>query len=92
MEALQAKRIADLEEAPTNFKLEKGNVTTGYRMLGTNLKDLKKEQMSFNTVIPRSEKEGTKPPYVCPGCSNHMHGNNMINKCNVIIKRVIFLT
>jgi hypothetical protein len=27
-------------------------------------------------VIPHSEKEGTKPPYVCPGCSNHTHGNN----------------
>jgi hypothetical protein len=26
---------------------------------------------------------GTKPPYVCPGCSNHTHGNNMINRCNV---------
>jgi hypothetical protein len=37
-------------------------------------------------VIPRSEKEGTKPPYVCPGCSNHTHGNNMINRYNVIIK------
>jgi hypothetical protein len=35
-------------------------------------------------VIPRSEKEGTKPPYVCPGCSNHTHGNNMISRCNVI--------
>jgi hypothetical protein len=35
-------------------------------------------------VTPRSEKEGTKPPYVCPGCSNHTHGNNMINRCNVI--------
>jgi hypothetical protein len=35
-------------------------------------------------VIPRSEKEGTKAPYVCPGCSNHTHGNNMINRCNVI--------
>jgi hypothetical protein len=35
-------------------------------------------------VIPRSEKEGTKPPYMCPGCSNHTHGNNMINRCNVI--------
>jgi hypothetical protein len=45
----------------------------------------------FN-VIPRSEKEGTKPPYVCPGCSNHTHDNNMINRCNVINKRVIFLT
>jgi hypothetical protein len=40
----------------------------------------------------RSEKEGTKPPYVCPGCSNHTHGNNMINRCNVINKRVLFLT
>jgi hypothetical protein len=28
------------------------------------------------SVIPHSEKEGTKPPYVCPGCSNHTHGNN----------------
>jgi hypothetical protein len=43
-------------------------------------------------VIPRSEKEGTKPLYVCPGCSNHTHGNNMINRCNVVNKRVIFLT
>jgi hypothetical protein len=40
-------------------------------------------EKSFS-VIPRSEKEGTKPPYVCPGCSNHTHGNNMINRCNVI--------
>jgi hypothetical protein len=46
----------------------------------------------FSIVIPRSEKEGMKPPYVCPGCSNHMHGNNMINRCNVVNKRVIFLT
>jgi hypothetical protein len=43
-------------------------------------------------VIPHSKNEGTKPPYVCPGCSNHTHGNNMINRCNVINKRVIFLT
>jgi hypothetical protein len=44
-----------------------------------------------HAVIPHSEKEGTKPPYMCPGCSNHTHGNNMINRCNVINKRVIFL-
>jgi hypothetical protein len=43
-------------------------------------------------VIPHSEKEGTTPPYMWPGCSNHTHGNNMINKCNIINKRVIFLT
>jgi hypothetical protein len=30
----------------------------------------------ISVVIPRSKKEGTKPPYVCPGCSNHTHGNN----------------
>jgi hypothetical protein len=40
----------------------------------------------LHIVIPRSEKEGMKPPYVCPGCSNHTHGNNMINRCNIIIK------
>jgi hypothetical protein len=36
----------------------------------------KKLDCFLNGVIPRSEKEGTKPPYVCPGCSNHTHGNN----------------
>jgi hypothetical protein len=34
-------------------------------------------------VIPRSKKEGTKPPYVCPGCSNHTYGNNMITRFHV---------
>jgi hypothetical protein len=37
-------------------------------------------------------EEGTKPPYVCPGCSNHTHGNNMINRENVTNKQVLFLT
>jgi hypothetical protein len=37
----------------------------------------------FEVVIPRSEKEGTKPPYVCPGCSNHMYSNNMITRFHV---------
>jgi hypothetical protein len=40
--------------------------------------------LALTSVIPRSEIYGTKPPYVCPGCSNHTHGNNMINRCNVI--------
>jgi hypothetical protein len=31
---------------------------------------------SLSYPVPR--KEGTKPPYVCPGCSNHTHDNNMI--------------
>jgi hypothetical protein len=35
------------------------------------------------SVIPRSEKEGTKPPYVCPGCSNHTYSNNMITRIHV---------
>jgi hypothetical protein len=34
-------------------------------------------------VIPRSEKEGMKPPYVCPGCSNHTYSNNMITRFHV---------
>jgi hypothetical protein len=46
----------------------------------------------YHHVIPRSEKEGMKPPYMCPRCSNHTHGNNMINRCKVVNKRVIFLT
>jgi hypothetical protein len=46
----------------------------------------------YANVIPRSKKEGMKPPYMCPGCSNHTHGNNMINRCNVTNKRVLFLT
>jgi hypothetical protein len=31
-------------------------------------------------VIPRFKEIEPKPPYVCPGCSNHAHGNNMINR------------
>jgi hypothetical protein len=35
-------------------------------------------------VIPRSEKVGPKPLYVCPGCSIHMHSNNMIQmQCSI---------
>jgi hypothetical protein len=34
-------------------------------------------------VIPHSEREGTKPPYVCPGCSNHTYSNNMITRFHV---------
>jgi hypothetical protein len=45
---------------------------------------VKHPNFDSHAVIPRSEKYGTKPPYVCPGCSNHTHGNNMINRCNVI--------
>jgi hypothetical protein len=37
---------------------------------------------SFELVIPRSEKTETRPPYVCPGCSNHTYNNNMINRCH----------
>jgi hypothetical protein len=33
-----------------------------------------------NLSYPVPRKEGTKPPYVCPGSSNHTHGNNMINR------------
>jgi hypothetical protein len=38
---------------------------------------------SWDCVIPRSEKEGMKPPYVCPGCSNHTYSNNMITRFHV---------
>jgi hypothetical protein len=34
-------------------------------------------------VIPHSEKAGTKPPYVCPGCFIHTYSNNMINRFHI---------
>jgi hypothetical protein len=34
-------------------------------------------------VIPRSEKDGTKPLYVCPECLNHTYSNNMIIRIHV---------
>jgi hypothetical protein len=34
-------------------------------------------------VIPHSEKAKTKPPYVCPGCSNRTYISNMTNRCHV---------
>jgi hypothetical protein len=40
-------------------------------------------QLAIDAVIPRSEKEGTKPPYVCPGYSNHTYSNNMITRFHV---------
>jgi hypothetical protein len=36
-----------------------------------------------DVVIPRSEIEGTKPPYVCPRCFIHTYSNNMINRFHV---------
>jgi hypothetical protein len=50
----------------------------------SSVQSLGKEPAVSSHVIPRSKKEGTEPPYVCPGCSNHTHDNNMINRCNVI--------
>jgi hypothetical protein len=41
------------------------------------------EVVVITYVIPRSEIEGTKPPYVCPGCFIHTYSNNMINRFHV---------
>jgi hypothetical protein len=41
------------------------------------------EDSMVGSVIPRSEIEGTKPPYVCPGCFIHTCSNNMINRFHV---------
>jgi hypothetical protein len=37
-------------------------------------------------VIPRSEKEGMKPPYVCPGCSNHTYGQQYGEQIQYLVK------
>jgi ribonuclease HI len=41
------------------------------------------EEYKCESVIPLSEKEGMKPPYVCPGCSNHTYSNSMITRIHV---------
>jgi hypothetical protein len=43
-------------------------------------------------VIPRSEKEGTKPLYVCPECSNHTYSNNMITRIHVQQYKYLFIS
>jgi hypothetical protein len=40
-------------------------------------------QKRIESVIPCSEIEGTKPPYVCAGCFIHTYSNNMINRFHV---------
>jgi hypothetical protein len=40
-------------------------------------------QFEQQGVTPRSKKEGTKPPFVCPRCSNHTYSNNMITRFHV---------
>jgi hypothetical protein len=39
--------------------------------------------VEYDFVIPRSERVGTKPPYMCPGCFIHTYSNNMINRFHV---------
>jgi hypothetical protein len=55
--------------------------------LGIQVKQMKQgtfvHQVKYMNVIPRSKKEGTKPPYVCPGYSNHTYSNNMITRFHV---------
>jgi hypothetical protein len=38
---------------------------------------------------PGSEKMKSKPLYVCPGCSNHMYSNNMVNRYNIPINYMV---
>jgi IMP cyclohydrolase len=49
----------------------------------TRARDKVTQRMANIFVIPRSEIEGTKPPYVCPRCFIHTYSNNMINRFHV---------
>jgi hypothetical protein len=57
-------------ESPSQFRIQKSDFESN-------------SEFRTTFVIPCSEKEGTKPPYVCPGCSNHMYSNNMITRIHV---------
>jgi hypothetical protein len=56
---------------------------SGIRVEGCDHVEATKNGVRLVFVIPHSEKEGTKPPYVCPGCSNHTYSNNMISRFHV---------
>jgi hypothetical protein len=58
-------RASSLSEAIPSYKTSDGGIDG--------------HDTSNGPVIPRSEIEGTKPPYVCPGCFIHTYSNNMIN-------------
>jgi hypothetical protein len=57
--------------------------------------DLNRELTSHRSELTRSHpalpvlchtpfwEPEMKPPYVCPGCSNHTYSNNMVNWCHV---------
>jgi hypothetical protein len=47
---------------------------------------LKIAKASIKNVTPRSEKEGMKPPYVCPGCSNHTYGQQYGEQIQYLVK------
>jgi hypothetical protein len=74
-------------EIPPNFPLFKNYFFLKYQPSAANRKVIGGVGLHTHPcaafVIPRSEKEGTKPPYVCPGCSNHTYSNNMITKFHV---------
>jgi hypothetical protein len=62
-------RASSLSEAIPSYKTSDGGIDG--------------HDTSNGPVIPRSEIEGTKPPYVCPGRFIHTYSNNMINRFHV---------
>jgi hypothetical protein len=68
LEKEKNEELVQCKETISNLKSSSGALQDSYDVLQRLI------------VIPHSEKERTKPPYVCPGCSNHTYSNNMITR------------
>jgi hypothetical protein len=73
-------KITVLEESTDFATLDTEKLFIKFKSHELSRKGRPNHDASLFSVIPSSKKEGTKPPYVCPGCSNHTYSNNMITR------------
>jgi hypothetical protein len=73
-------KITVLEESTDFATLDTKKLFIKFKSHELSRKGRPNHDASLFSVIPSSKKEGTKPPYVCPRCSNHTYSNNMITR------------